>query len=94
MSSTTAAPALSLARAMAEAAAEIDQALDVLLPPEEGDEAPLFAAMRYAARALAQEEDGTLHAHGPAAPPEGLPLPAGATLDAEGFLRSARLHGS
>ncbi|TDH62666.1 polyprenyl synthetase family protein [Dankookia rubra] len=37
-----------LARAMAEAAAEIDQALDILLPAAEGPEAPLFAAMRYA----------------------------------------------
>ena len=27
-----------------------------------------------------------LHAHGPAAPAEGLPLPAGSSLDAEGFL--------
>ena len=33
---------------MAEAAAEIDQALDILLPAAEGPEAPLFAAMRYA----------------------------------------------
>ncbi|MDO9710103.1 polyprenyl synthetase family protein [Paracraurococcus lichenis] len=49
MSTTTDAPAFSLARAMAEAAAEIDQALDILLPPEEGPEAPLYAAMRYAA---------------------------------------------
>ncbi|TCZ63334.1 polyprenyl synthetase family protein [Roseicella aquatilis] len=46
---TTEAPAQLLSRAMAEAAAEIDQALSVLLPPEEGPEAPLFAAMRYAA---------------------------------------------
>ncbi|MFC7476069.1 polyprenyl synthetase family protein [Dankookia sp. GCM10030260] len=46
MTRTTEAP--SLAHAMAEAAAEIDQALDILLPPEEGPEAPLFAAMRYA----------------------------------------------
>jgi acyl-[acyl-carrier-protein]-phospholipid O-acyltransferase/long-chain-fatty-acid--[acyl-carrier-protein] ligase len=30
--------------------------------------------------------DGNLRAHGPAAPDEGLPLPAGAFLDAEGFL--------
>lgn len=30
--------------------------------------------------------DGTLHAHGPAAPQDGLPLPAGCRLDAEGFL--------
>ena len=47
MTTTTDAPPL--ARAMAEAAAEIDQALDILLPTEEGPEAPLFAAMRYAA---------------------------------------------
>ncbi|MBK1662277.1 polyprenyl synthetase family protein [Paracraurococcus ruber] len=46
---TTDAPSATLARALAEAAAEIDQALDVLLPPDEGQEAPLFAAMRYAA---------------------------------------------
>src|SRR5690242_17246428 len=45
---TTMTDAPSLARAMAEAAAEIDQALDVLLPAAEGPEAPLFAAMRYA----------------------------------------------
>ena len=32
------------------------------------------------------QADGTLRAHGPAAPEEGLPLPAGSTLDAEGFL--------
>ena len=38
-----------LVRAMAEAAAEIDEALDILLPAAEGPEAPLFAAMRYAA---------------------------------------------
>lgn len=48
MSTMTEAPTLSLSRALAEAAAEIDQALSVLLPPEEGREAPLFAAMRYA----------------------------------------------
>jgi farnesyl diphosphate synthase len=46
---TTMTDAPGLARAMAEAAAEIDQALDVLLPAAEGPEAPLFAAMRYAA---------------------------------------------
>ena len=36
---------------IADAAAqgEIEQALDILLPREEGREAPLFAAMRYAA---------------------------------------------
>jgi len=39
---------LSLADAMADAAAEIDQALDVILPAVEGPEAPLFDAMRYA----------------------------------------------
>ncbi|MBR0654922.1 polyprenyl synthetase family protein [Roseomonas arctica] len=33
---------------MAEAAQEIDEALDMLLPPVEGDEARLFEAMRYA----------------------------------------------
>ena len=49
MTVTTDAPTHSLSRAMAEAAAEIDQALDILLPPAEGPEAPLFAAMRYAA---------------------------------------------
>jgi farnesyl diphosphate synthase len=46
---TTMHDAPSLARAMAQAAAEIDQALDILLPAAEGPEAPLFAAMRYAA---------------------------------------------
>jgi farnesyl diphosphate synthase len=45
---TTMTDAPPLARAMAAAAAEIDQALDVLLPAAEGPEAPLFAAMRYA----------------------------------------------
>jgi farnesyl diphosphate synthase len=40
--------ALSLPQAMAAAAAEVDEALDRLLPPEDGEEAPLFAAMRYA----------------------------------------------
>ena len=34
---------------MAAAAAEIDEALDALLPPVEGPEARLFEAMRYAA---------------------------------------------
>jgi farnesyl diphosphate synthase len=33
---------------MAAAAAEIDRALDALIPPPEGDEARLFEAMRYA----------------------------------------------
>src|SRR4051812_33988207 len=37
-----------LAAAMAQAAVEIDQAMDILLPTTEGPEAPLFAAMRYA----------------------------------------------
>ena len=37
-----------LASAMTAAAAEIDQALDTLIPPPEGDEARLFEAMRYA----------------------------------------------
>jgi hypothetical protein len=32
--------------------------------------------------------DGTLRAHGPAAPEDGLPLPAGSSLDEEGFLIS------
>ena len=35
---------------------------------------------------LQRSEDGVLHAHGPAGPAEGLPLPAGSSLDAEGFL--------
>jgi farnesyl diphosphate synthase len=38
-----------LRAAMAEAAAEIDRALDILIPPAEGPEARLFEAMRYAA---------------------------------------------
>ncbi|MCO6417927.1 polyprenyl synthetase family protein [Siccirubricoccus sp. KC 17139] len=41
-------PAATLTAAMAQAAYEIDEALKMLLPPEEGPEAPLFAAMRYA----------------------------------------------
>lgn len=41
-------PAKALATAMASAAAEIDHALDALIPPPEGDEARLFEAMRYA----------------------------------------------
>ena len=41
-------PTQALASAMAAAAAEIDQALDALIPPVEGDEARLFEAMRYA----------------------------------------------
>ena len=40
-------PTQALASAMT-AAAEIDQALDTLIPPPEGDEARLFEAMRYA----------------------------------------------
>jgi farnesyl diphosphate synthase len=40
--------AKALAAAMAAAAAEIDRALDALIPPPEGDEARLFEAMRYA----------------------------------------------
>ncbi|WP_246503796.1 polyprenyl synthetase family protein [Plastoroseomonas arctica] len=39
---------MTLSEAMAEAAQEIDEALDMLLPPVEGDEARLFEAMRYA----------------------------------------------
>jgi farnesyl diphosphate synthase len=41
-------PDLPLAAALRDAAAEIDQALDMLLPPVEGPEAPLLEAMRYA----------------------------------------------
>jgi farnesyl diphosphate synthase len=41
-------PTQALASAMASAAAEIDRALDALIPPPEGDEARLFEAMRYA----------------------------------------------
>jgi farnesyl diphosphate synthase len=41
-------PAKALAAAMSAAAAEIDHALDALIPPPEGDEARLFEAMRYA----------------------------------------------
>ena len=41
-------PAKALTTAMAAAASEIDQALDRLIPPAEGDEARLFEAMRYA----------------------------------------------
>jgi len=40
--------AKALAAAMSAAATEIDQALDALIPPPEGDEARLFEAMRYA----------------------------------------------
>jgi acyl-[acyl-carrier-protein]-phospholipid O-acyltransferase/long-chain-fatty-acid--[acyl-carrier-protein] ligase len=35
---------------------------------------------------LQTDPNGTLRAHGPAAAPEGLPLPAGSSLDPEGFL--------
>ncbi len=42
-------PADALRAAMADAAAEIDLALDMLIPPSEGIEAQLFDAMRYAA---------------------------------------------
>jgi len=42
------ATASSLRTALAEAAAEIDAMLDMVLPPAEGPEAPLLAAMRYA----------------------------------------------
>ena len=41
-------PTQALASAMTAAAAEIDQALDTLIPPPEGDESRLFEAMRYA----------------------------------------------
>lgn len=37
-----------LKAALAAAASEVDEALDALLPAEEGDERSLFAAMRYA----------------------------------------------
>ncbi len=40
---------LALPRAMAAAAKELDAALETLLPPEEGPESRLYAAMRYAA---------------------------------------------
>ena len=48
MSAASPDPAKALAAAMSAAAAEIDQALDALIPPPEGDEARLFEAMRYA----------------------------------------------
>ena len=48
MSAAAPDPAKALATAMASAAAEIDHALDALIPPPEGDEARLFEAMRYA----------------------------------------------
>jgi farnesyl diphosphate synthase len=47
MSTDTLDASVSLAAAMAQAAADIDQALDVLLPIPEGAEARLFEAMRY-----------------------------------------------
>ncbi len=37
----------------------------------------------------ARAEDGPLRVHGPAAPVDGLPLPAGCLLDEEGFLRAS-----
>ncbi len=46
---TVPAPAEALGLAMVEAAADIDQALDMLIPPSEGPEARLFDAMRHAA---------------------------------------------
>jgi farnesyl diphosphate synthase len=49
MNTSLEAPVLPLPRAMAAAAEEIDQALDVLLPRAEGPEARLYEAMRYAA---------------------------------------------
>lgn len=42
-------PTDALRAAMADAAADIDRALEVLIPPAEGPEARLFDAMRYAA---------------------------------------------
>jgi farnesyl diphosphate synthase len=48
MSATAPDSAKALAAAMSAAASEIDQALDALIPPVEGDEARLFEAMRYA----------------------------------------------
>ena len=47
MSTTTLDHPTSLPQAMTQAAAEIDQALDVLLPMPEGAEARLFESMRY-----------------------------------------------
>ena len=41
-------PDTALRTALAEAAAEIDATLDMVMPPAEGPEAPLLAAMRYA----------------------------------------------
>jgi len=48
MSAATPDPAKAFATAMASAAAEIEQALDALIPPPDGDEARLYEAMRYA----------------------------------------------
>ena len=49
MSVTSPPSNVTLARALADAAAEMEQALDMLLPVVEGDEARLFDAMRYSA---------------------------------------------
>ena len=50
MSVTTSPPSnMILARALTDSAAELDAALDMLLPLVEGDEARLFDAMRYSA---------------------------------------------
>jgi farnesyl diphosphate synthase len=49
MSPILEAPPLSLPRAMEAAAAEIDDAMDALLPTVEGPEGRLYEAMRYAA---------------------------------------------
>jgi farnesyl diphosphate synthase len=51
MSVTTsiATPSAALARALADSAAEMEDALDTLLPVAEGDEARLYEAMRYSA---------------------------------------------
>jgi farnesyl diphosphate synthase len=46
---TVPAPTEALRVAMADAAVDIDRALDMLIPPSEGAEARLFDAMRYAA---------------------------------------------
>ena len=51
MSVTTsiATASVALARALADSAAEMEDALDTLLPVAEGDEARLYEAMRYSA---------------------------------------------
>ena len=49
MSVTSPPSSITLARALADAAAEMEAALDMLLPQVEGDEARLFDAMRYSA---------------------------------------------